>query len=68
MATWAPARTRVGALVLRGAVSLRYRAGDFPQSKMPPERTYELGLWSIVFPVVMYEVGSHELGIALKVL
>jgi tellurite resistance protein TehA-like permease len=29
--------------------------------------TYELGLWSIVFPVAMYGVGSHELGRALKV-
>jgi tellurite resistance protein TehA-like permease len=28
---------------------------------------YELGLWSIVFPVAMYGVGSHELGRVLKV-
>jgi tellurite resistance protein TehA-like permease len=28
--------------------------------------TYESGLWSMVFPVVMYGVGSHELGSALK--
>jgi tellurite resistance protein TehA-like permease len=28
---------------------------------------YELGLWSIVFPVGMYGVASHELGIALNV-
>lgn len=28
---------------------------------------YEPGLWGLVFPAAMYGVGSHELGVALKV-